>query len=166
MAVDMSIMGTSVTPDMIRKSIRQFHQANQTNGETLARKLLNVPEDEGMPPYRIEQNQFPRLVYHPEFRSHMIADQPMDERTQARFLKKVRNPAELEDALKRGWLKDCPCAMNDLPPAESMPDEGYEPESPYSLVSEMDTSAEEEKAPIRRKPGRPAKQHEESETLA
>lgn len=164
MAVDMNIMGTSVTPDMIRKSIRQWSQAHQTNGETLSRKMLNVPEDQAMPLYRIEQNQFPVLVYHPDFRSHVIEDHPMDERTQAKFLKKARNKAELEDLMKRGWLLKPAGAMNDLPPAELLPDDEFEPESPYAAVSVEDEMVGVDAAPIKRKPGRPANKHHEDES--
>jgi hypothetical protein len=155
MAIDMNIMGTPVTPDMIRRTIRQWHGANQTNGETLARKILNVPEDQNLPAYRIEQNQWPTLVYHPQFRSHMIEENPMDERTQARFLKKARNQAELDDLLKRGWLLKAPVAMNDQPPAELMPDDEFEPDSPYAAASNDDDLVGVDAAPIQKRRGRP-----------
>lgn len=154
MAVDMNIMGNSVAPDMIRRTIRQWHGANQTNGETLSRKILNVAEDENMPPYRVEQNQFPVLVYHRDFRSHVVGDRPMDERTQAQFLKKARNKAELDALLKKGtWFLKPQSAMNDTPPAEFLPDDAEDFVSPYAMVATEEEMTVESEAPRRR--GRP-----------
>jgi hypothetical protein len=167
MAVDMNIMGTSVTPDMIRKSIRQWHQAHQTNGETLARQLLKIPEDQAMPAYRIEKNSWPTLVYHPEFKSHVLEPTPeaqeMMQLTQARYLRKARNPEELRSLLAKGWLLEPPNAMNAAPPSELL-DDGFDSddESAYAAIGVEDAMDAVEPAPIKR--GRPrgsgSKEHE------
>jgi hypothetical protein len=166
MAVDMNIMGTPVTPDMIRKTIRQWHGANQTNGDTLTRKVLNVPEDQEAPVYRPEKNPWPRLMYHPGFKSHVLEETPEAianmERTQAKFLKKARNQAEMDQLLALGYLTKPPHAMNAAPPEDWMEDErGFreftQPELPEGEMDEME--AEMSAVPVKRGPGRPPKIH-------